>query len=202
LRIWTLNGSMICPRSPRSVGRDLDLVLSRVSGDFRGSTSLVRLAMRTSGSYLNETNAWLEHSRRKRPSVRAIQRTVAHFRVMRHGRLFARRTATRHLNGRRDLADRFAHRVRLTLCRTESARGFTIGSAHGVWLPFAVLIPFVQGSGRFRSFQTPRALCRRHHFPTVFVGRPRASGARLLAGHARRGHEMALVAFPGSGLCS
>jgi hypothetical protein len=29
----TLNGSVICPRSPRSVGRDLDLVLSRVSGE-------------------------------------------------------------------------------------------------------------------------------------------------------------------------
>jgi len=27
------NGSLACPRSPRSVGRDLDLVLSRVSGE-------------------------------------------------------------------------------------------------------------------------------------------------------------------------
>jgi len=91
----TLHGSCGCPRSPRSVGRDRDLVLSRVSGDFCGSTSLVWLAIRTSGSYLNETNVWLEHSRRNRPSVRAIQRTVAQFRVIRLGRLFARRTATR-----------------------------------------------------------------------------------------------------------
>jgi len=63
------------------------------------------------------------------------------------------------------------------------SRGFStwlaIGSAPGVWLPFAVLIPHMQGSGRFRSLQTPLALCRRASFPDGFC---RAAAYRAVPG--------------------
>jgi hypothetical protein len=67
----------------------------------RMSCHAVRLAIRTSRPYLSATSVRLEHIRTLDHACEQHQRTVAQLRVMRQGRLFARRTATRYVNGRR-----------------------------------------------------------------------------------------------------
>jgi hypothetical protein len=89
------------------------------------------------------------------PCVRDSQRTIVHERVIHQGRLFARRTATR-----MSMDDARPGRAvnELGVTRVTRRSQFQRSAAlMGFKLPFAGLIPRVQGSGRFRSLRTPRA---------------------------------------------
>jgi hypothetical protein len=109
------------------------------------------------------------------PCVRDSLRTVAHARVIHQGRLFARRTATR-----MSMDDARPGRAvnELGVTRVTRRSQFQRSAAlMGLKLPFAGLIPHVQGSGRFRSLQTLVRVGHDHSFPDHF--RRATAGARL-----------------------
>jgi hypothetical protein len=139
----------------------------------RSGTSCVWLAIRTSRSYLSATNVRLEHIRQLDHACEIISRTVAQLRVMHLGRLFARRSATRIVNGRRATCPTVG-----SSCPRDTVSGgicTCLGSAAllGFRLPFAGLIPPLQGSGCFHSLETPHA-----RLPPPFISRPFSSGDR------------------------
>jgi len=131
------------------------------------------------------------------PCVRDSQRTVAHARVIHQGRLFARRTATR-----MSMDDARPGRAvnELGVTRVTRRSQFQRSAAlMGFKLPFAGLIPHVQGSGRFRSLQTLGA-----RWPRPFISRPFSSGDRRcqVTFNGRDGRGMGWLRFEGSGVCS
>jgi len=78
-----------------------------------------------------------------------------------------------------------------------------IGSALGVWVALRSFDPTRAGERTFPFAPDPACALPTTIISRLFLSGGRvSSGARLLEGHARRGREMALVALPGSGLCS
>jgi hypothetical protein len=152
------------------MGQDPDLGLNS-EWRLRTSASRVRLAIRTSRPYLSATNVRLEHIRILDHACEQHQRTVAHARVMRLGRLFARRTATRNVNGRRATwpSGRCSGRD------TASRAAVTFHARRRSWGSDALrrFNPMRAGERAFPFAPNPAcALATAIHFPTVFVGRP------------------------------
>jgi hypothetical protein len=150
------NGSRwSCPRSPRSIGRDLDLGLDS-EGRLRTSASKVRLAIRTSRPYLSATSVRLEH-------IRILDHACEQHQADRcpcagHSPWAPLRPAYRY--PQLSMGDARPGRPVSDLGVTPRHAPqplSTIGGAPGIQSPFAVLVPRVQGSGRLRSLQTPRA---------------------------------------------
>jgi hypothetical protein len=144
-----------CPRSPRSIGRDLDLGLDS-EGRLRTSASKVRLAIRTSRPYLSATSVRLEH-------IRILDHACEQHQADRcpcagHSPWAPLRPAYRY--PQLSMGDARPGRPVSDLGVTPRHAPqplSTIGGAPGIQSPFAVLVPRVQGSGRLRSLQTPRA---------------------------------------------
>jgi len=109
------------------------------------------------------------------PCVRDPLRTVAQLRVMHLGRLFARRSATRIINGRRATWPTVWLRVRWTRCRADVAHVPAIGGAPGVRVALRRFDPTVGRMG-VSTHSRPRVhVCHRHSFPDRF--RRAAAGA-------------------------
>jgi hypothetical protein len=185
-----------CPRSPRSIGRDLDLGLDS-EGRLRTSASKVRLAIRTSRPYLSATNVRLEH-------IRILDHACEQHQADRcpcagHSPWAPLRPAYRYpqLSMGDARPGRPVDDLGVTPRHAPQSPS-TIGGAPGIQSPFAGLIPLASGERTFPFAPDPAcALATAIHFPTVFVGRPPVP----VTCWTRRSRD-GVVALPGSGVCS